>query len=97
MREPFEKEPYKKTCKDFQYNGVHCCEECHDPLLSEYDLRVVKIDGVNALLCCAMVAFFYPQDPSKGLTPEERLLRAIFGETMIHGAAEPYIRLEEDD
>lgn len=54
-------------------------------------LRVVKVDGVNALLCCTFVAFFYPRDPSKGMSPEERLLMAIFGEKAVHPGAEKYI------
>jgi hypothetical protein len=97
MREPFEKQNYKLTCKDFKYTGVECCEMCHSAELAEYDMRVVKVDGVNALLCCAMVAFFYPKNPGRGLLPEEKLLRAIFGESMIHEAAQKYIRLDEED
>jgi len=87
----FEKQPYKKTCKDFEYTGVQCCEECHNPDFAEYNLRVVKVDGVNALLCCTLSTFFYPRDPGKGLTPEEKLLIAIFGEMAVHPAAEKYI------
>jgi hypothetical protein len=82
---------YKLTCKDFQYTGVGCCPECHDPNISDYTLRVVMIDGVNALLCCTMIAFFYPRDPGRGMSPEEKLLVAIFGEKWVHEAAEPYI------
>lgn len=82
---------YKLTCKDFQYTGVQCCEECHDAEFADMHLRVVKVDGVNALLCCCMVAFFYPRDPGKGQSPEERLLMAIFGEKSVHPAAEQYI------
>src|ERR1700676_4217828 len=89
QRDP--REPYKLTCKDFQYAGVDCCPDCHDPTLSEFSLRVVKIDGVNALLCCTMAAFFYPRDPSRGLAPEEKLLLAILGEKSVHPAAEKYI------
>ena len=87
----WEKPEYKLTCKDFKYTGVQCCDVCHDSELAEYELRVVKVDGVNALLCCAMVAFFYPRDPGKGLSPEERLLIAIFGEKSVHPGAEKYI------
>jgi len=82
---------YKLTCKDFKHTGVACCEQCHDPEFAEYELRVVKVDGVNALLCCAMVAFFYPRNPGKGMSPEEKLLLAIFGEKPVHPAAEKYI------
>lgn len=76
----FERQPYKLTCKDFQWTGVECCPTCHDDSYSEYELRVVKVDGVNALLCCTMIAFFYPGDPHRGLSPEEKLLRTIFDE-----------------
>lgn len=85
------REPYKLTCKDFKYTGVECCDVCHDSEWADYELRVVKVDGVNALLCCCMVAFFYPRDPGRGLSPEEKLLIAIFGEQTIHPAAEKYI------
>jgi hypothetical protein len=84
-------EEYKLTCKDFDYTGVECCPTCHEPDLADYELRIVRIDGVNALLCCSMTAFFYPKDPSKGLSPEEILLNAIFGEPSVHPAAEKYI------
>lgn len=87
----WEKPSYKLTCKDFRYTGVDCCETCHDPDLAEYSLRIVKIDGVNALLCCVMVAFFYPRDPGRGMSPEEKLLMAIFGEKAVHPSAEKYI------
>jgi len=84
-------ESYKLTCEDFGHTGVECCPTCHEPDLAEYELRIVQIDGVNALLCCAMTAFFYPKDPSRGLSPEEKLLMAIFGEKSVHPAAEKYI------
>jgi hypothetical protein len=87
----WDKPSYKLTCKDFKHTGVDCCETCHDPDLAEYELRVVKVDGVNALLCCSFVAFFYPRDPGKGMSPEEKLLLAIFGEKSVHPAAEKYI------
>jgi hypothetical protein len=96
-RNEFEPQDYKLTCKNFGYTGVECCPTCHDPEFAEFDLRVLKVDGVPALLCCAMAAFFYPADPSKGITPEEKLLRAIFGDSTIHPAAEKYIRLDEED
>lgn len=54
-------------------------------------LRIVVIDGVKALVCCAMVAFHYPRDPGKGLAPEEKLLIAIFGEQVVHDCAVKYI------
>lgn len=94
MRDDYDFDPkpeHKLTCKDFRHTGVECCENCHDPGLAEYELRVVKVDGVNALLCCCMVAFFYPRDPTKGMTPEEKLLVAIFGEKAVHPPAEKYI------
>jgi hypothetical protein len=92
MRDMFDSRPrYKLTCKDFKHTGVDCCESCHDPEAADYALRVVKIDGVYALLCCAMTAFFYPRNPGKGMSPEEKLLLAIFGEPSIHPAAEKYI------
>jgi hypothetical protein len=89
--EDFTRPEYKLTCKDFQHTGVQCCEECHDSEFADLHLRVVQIDGVNALLCCALIAFFYPRDPGRGQSPEERLLMAIFGEKIGHAAAEKYI------
>jgi hypothetical protein len=87
----FKRGPYKLTCADFQYTGVDCCSICHDSELADFELRVVKVDGVNALLCCVMVAFFYPRDPGRGMPPEEKLLLAIFGEQAVHPGAEKYI------
>lgn len=75
---------WTKTCKDFDYIDVPCCTICHDEELSEYELRVVQIDNEPALLCCAKIAFFYPEDPTTGMPPEEKLLRAIFGEKATH-------------
>lgn len=92
MRDLFDPRPkYKLTCKDFKHTGVDCCENCHDPEFAEYELRVVTIDGVKALLCCTKVAFFYPRDPGRGMSPEEKLLLAIFGEKSVHPGAEKYI------
>jgi hypothetical protein len=71
---------YNKSCRDFDYTGVRCCDICHEDGLSQYELAVVMIDGEPALLCCMMRAFFYPEDKTIGLSPEEKLLRAIFGE-----------------
>jgi hypothetical protein len=82
---------YDLTCKDFDYTGVPCCETCHDDWFSQYELRVVLIDGKLALLCCTKIAFFYPDDPNIALSPEEKLLRAIFGEKATHEQS------EEDD
>jgi hypothetical protein len=87
----WEKPNYKKTCKDFRNVGVQCCIECHEPEFIDTSLRIVKVDGEYALLCCALVAWFYPRDPGRGLSPEEKLLRAIFGEKSVHPAAEKYI------
>jgi hypothetical protein len=68
---------YVKDCRDFDHVGVECCEDCHgDP---ENHLDVVQINGDPALLCCNLIDFFYPDGADTYLTPEERLLRAIFG------------------
>jgi hypothetical protein len=67
-----------KNCKDFDYTGVRCCQTCHEYEYGELD--VVQVDGEPALLCCQLYAFFYPQKALKYLSPEEKLLRAIFGE-----------------
>lgn len=79
---------YELSCGDFEYTGVPCCGMCHSEELSEYELRVVQIDGRQALLCCALIVFFYPESPGTGLSPEEKLLRAIFGEGWHHGTAD---------
>jgi hypothetical protein len=75
---------YLKDCRDFDYTGVKCCPWCHESDLAQYELVVVKIDNEPALLCCQMKAFFYPGNPTLGLSPEEKLLRAIFGEGETH-------------
>jgi len=75
---------YNKSCRDFEYTGVRCCDICHEPDLASYELVVVQINGEPALLCCMMKAFFYPDDKTIGLSPEEKLLRAIFGEGETH-------------
>jgi hypothetical protein len=72
----------EKTCKDYEYTGVKCCDSCHS--YSEFELVTIKIDGKWARVCCAFRRFFYPEDPGIGLTPEEKLLRAIFGEKTVH-------------
>jgi hypothetical protein len=70
---------YTKTCKDFGYLGVECCDNCHgDP---DNHLDVVQVNGEPALLCCKLRMFFYPEGADSKLSPEERLLRAIFGES----------------
>ncbi len=79
---------YAKSCKDFDYTGVRCCDICHEADLEKYELVVVKIDNEPALLCCQMKAFFYPEDKQIGLSPEGKLLRAIFGEGDTHEQAE---------
>ena len=69
-------EEYTKDCRDFDYTGVTCCPDCHeDP---DHELEIVRIDGELALLCCALRRFFYPEGHDTRLSPEERLLRAIF-------------------
>lgn len=75
---------WEVTCKDSDYTGVICCPTCHDEEFSQCNLRVVKINNQPALLCCTMISFFYPEDPNTGLSPEEKLLRAIFGEKATH-------------
>jgi hypothetical protein len=71
--------PYNKTCQNYAHLGVDCCPTCHeDP---DNHLDVVKIDGEPALLCCLLRMFFYPAGADSKLSPEERLLRAIFGES----------------
>jgi hypothetical protein len=80
----FRETEYELTCRDFDYTGVQCCPTCHEQELSEYELRVVQVDGRSALLCCQLVSFFYPTEPNRGMSPEEKLLRAIFGEKATH-------------
>jgi hypothetical protein len=71
---------YQKTCKDFAYTGVKCCSLCHETGYDISGLEVCIVDGQPVLLCCTLHVFFYPlkEDGSK-ITPEEKLLRAIFG------------------
>lgn len=67
--------------KDFAYTGVKCCSLCHETGYDISGLEVCIVDGQPVLLCCTLHVFFYPlkEDGSK-ITPEEKLLRAIFGE-----------------
>lgn len=68
---------YEKDCRDFDYTGVECCGHCHaDP---DEELEIYVVDGVPCLLCCKLHSFFYPS-ASRDFSPEEKLLRAIFGE-----------------
>lgn len=71
---------YTKDCRDFDHLGITCCPSCHD--FPENELNVVQVDGEPCLLCCQLVNFFYPEGSpgTEGLSPEEKLLRAIFGE-----------------
>lgn len=71
---------YTKDCRDFAYTGVKCCSVCHEDHLRDYELEIIIIDGEVCLVCCQLKAFFYPPDPNRKLSPEEKLLRAIFGE-----------------
>jgi hypothetical protein len=64
-----------KNCDDFAYTNVECCGDCH---MSD-NLREIKVDGELVIVCCYMERFFYPS-LMENLSPEERLLRAIFGE-----------------
>ena len=52
-----------KTCKDFAYTGVDCCQGCHyeadDPELRSM-LITIPIDGEPAYVCCELADFFYP-------------------------------------
>ena len=72
----------EKNCQDYDYTGVPCCKVCHEN--SKFELVLIKIDGKWARVCCALRRFFYPADPGIGLSPEEKLLRAIFGEATVH-------------
>lgn len=72
---------YTKDCRDFDYTGVDCCPDCHE--YPDDELDVVIVDGEPALLCCALRRFFYPDGydlKNSKLSPEEKLLRAIFGD-----------------
>lgn len=74
----FENQNYNKTCRDFEYTGVRCCDICHeDP---EHEMDIVVVDNTSCLLCCQLRAFFYPPKDSKFDSPEEKLLNAIFGD-----------------
>jgi hypothetical protein len=52
-----------RTCRDFSYLNVTCCEVCHllDPA---YELSLVDLQGGgNAWLCCAMTEVLNPKEP----------------------------------
>jgi hypothetical protein len=68
----FYDQPYDITCRDLKHYGIECCETCHE---DPENLRIIKVDASDALVCCEFENFFYPP-----ASPEERLLRAIFGE-----------------
>lgn len=77
---------YTRTCRDYR-RLTDCCEKCHEDAAAQLD--IVMVDGEYALLCCKMRTYFYPdgyphESNWNNLTPEERLLRAIFGEKVNH-------------
>jgi hypothetical protein len=49
------------TCKDFADLGIECCEACHDVENLDPLLRI-RVDGQEALVCCEIMAFFYPDE-----------------------------------
>lgn len=69
---------YTKTCEDFDHLGIDCCSDCHDE--PDLNLEIARVDGENALLCHNLWMFFYPEGIESKLSPEEKLLRAIFRE-----------------
>ena len=68
----YDSQDFTHTCRDFRHYCVDCCEDCHE---RPENLRVIKIDGVRALVCCHLDEFLYPCEDEA-----EKLLRAIFGE-----------------
>lgn len=43
-----------RTCEDFGYLGVRCCEGCHD-IHQHYEISLIDIEGGgNAWVCCAI-------------------------------------------
>jgi hypothetical protein len=76
------------TCKDLPYTGEECCDSCHRVEEGRY-LRDIKVDGEWYTVCCAMERFFYPEE-TKNLTPEEKLLRAIFNEDHWKAEEQPH-------
>jgi hypothetical protein len=83
---------YEKTCRDFSDLGLQCCAVCHeDP---DNHLDVVVVDGIPALLCCELRKWFYPDGSDSKLSPEEKLLRAIFGES--HGGEDNIDKLVKE-
>ena len=53
-----------RTCKDFEYAGVGCCDGCHSeadcPECGYPGLITIKINGEEAYVCCTLARFFYP-------------------------------------
>jgi hypothetical protein len=53
------------TCKDFEYTGIRCCDACHDIENLDPLLRI-RVNGREALVCCEIVFFFYPDPADRG-------------------------------
>ena len=67
-----------KTCQDFKYLGVECCEVCHY-FYTHYEMNVIDLpEGGKAWVCDAVRWAIYPEEKSKILLGE-KLLQQIFG------------------
>lgn len=68
-----------RTCEDFGYLGVHCCEGCHD-IHQHYEISLIEIEsGGNAWICCAIDGAL---NPSKRANLPHITENATFGEML---------------
>jgi hypothetical protein len=74
-----------KTCEDFRYLNVECCETCHGQY-AHYEMQTIKLpDGSPAWVCGPVKWAIYPEECRKlqewsRNSAEGKLLREIFGE-----------------
>jgi hypothetical protein len=66
-----------RTCDDFGFLGVHCCECCHD-IHQHYEISLIEIEsGGNAWICCALDRVL---NPKKHATLQQIPENATFGD-----------------
>ena len=92
------------TCEDFP-EAAGCCDSCHT-FYAVYEMDLVETLRGWAWLCCGVRSKLFPRDYNKEpLSPEEKLLRAIFGEELPITAApapgtkmapEPFVVTDEN-
>src|ERR1700722_1764454 len=64
-----------KTCEDFRYLNVECCQICHEN--AAYEMSVVTLpDGCHAWLCDAVKSAIFPERYRDSRETEEILRKS---------------------